>query len=159
MKKALIAFLSVFILVFTSCSLINNNLTTSFSIDLDTALAEKINNSSRAATGLMGDFYTIVITLKGATKQQKVVTMFIEDLIPEDIDGHEKNNSVTFDNIPLNSPFDIYVELWNGRELLYSASKKNVVLSKTGTTNLSLILKELLNTQYVWYKESTTNPD
>ena len=157
MKKALIVFLSVFILAFTSCSLINNNLTTSFSIDLDTALAEKINNSSRAMARAESNDFTVVITLKGATNQKKTVKMEWMDLEPYK-EGPEKHNSVTFDNIPLNAPFDIYVDVYADGELYYSASKKNVVLSKTGTTNLTMILKELLNTQYVLYREKEGEP-
>lgn len=158
MKKALIVFLSVFILAFTSCSLINNNLTTSFSIDLDTALAEKINNSSRAMAWAESNDFTVVITLKGATNQKKTVKMERMDLEPFN-EGPEKHNSVTFDNIPLNAPFDIYVDVYADGEFYYSASKKNVVLSKTGTTNLTMILKELFNTQYVLYREDGTNPE
>lgn len=157
MKKALIVFLSVFILAFTSCSLINNQITTSFSIDIDEAFVDQIRNSSRAAAEWTSDYCTAIITLKGSTNQRKTIRMIPMDLEPFEEEGREKHNNVTFDNIPLNAPFDIYVEIYNGREQFYEASKKGVVLSRAGTTNLTMILKQLLNTKYVLYKDDSAD--
>ena len=157
MKKAFTLVLSVFILALTSCSLINNQITTSFSIDVDEAFVDQIRNSSRAAAMWTEDFFTVIITLKGSTNQKKTIKMSWMDLEPFEEEGREKHNNVTFDNIPLNAPFDIYVSVYNGGEQFYEASKKGVVLSRAGTTDLTMILKQLLNTTFALYKEKYSN--
>ena len=156
MKKACLFILSVFILALASCSLLDNERTTSFSINVDDAFISQIRNSSRAANYPASENFTVVITLSGGTNQQKTVTMTRMDLDPHDnpdFPNRTKNNTVSFDKIPLHVPFDIQVEVYCGRELFYEASKKGVVLSSRGTTDLTMILKELLNTQFALYKE------
>lgn len=157
MKKAFTLVLSVFILALTSCSLINNQITTSFSIDIDEVFVDQIRNSSRAAAFPEYADWTTIITLKGSTNQKKTVKMTWMDLEPFNDGEHEKNNNVTFDNIPLNAPFDIYVSVYNGGEQFYEASKKGVVLSRAGTTDLTMILKQILNTTYALYNEKYSN--
>ena len=160
MKKACLFILSVFILAHASCSLLDNERTTSFSINVDDAFISQIRNSSRAANYPASENFTVVITLSGGTNQQKTVNMTWMDLEAHpnaDSPDRQKNNTVTFDKIPLNVPFDILAEFYCGRELFYEASKKGVVLSSRGTTDLTMILKELLNTQYVFYTPASAD--
>ncbi|WP_156011512.1 hypothetical protein [Treponema sp. C6A8] len=63
---------------------------------------------------------------------------------------------ITFDSVPLGKTFDIWVGVYYGSELLYEASQKSIRLT-SDTTELSLILKKLLNTQYVLYNYNSQN--
>ena len=115
-----------------------------YSIQIDKLFASNVRSAISQRIGSDTPL-TVVITFSGEynTSQSKNLTL-----------NSLAGTNFYFDNVPLGKTFDIYVGIYynNGTELLYEASQSGVVLTTAETMQLSLILKKLLNTQYVLYK-------
>lgn len=160
MKKTFYLLFISFIFCLASCNLMDGSRTSSFTFNVDKAFLSDVRNSSRSLNYIQGETIDIVITLSGGTSQKKTLTTTLEDLIadaPHPDNTRERNNSITFNRVPLGVPFDILVEVYDGSELFYSASKENVVIRRRRNDPISLILKEMLNTEFVLYTPDSTN--
>ena len=60
----------------------------------------------------------------------------------------------SFEEVPFDKTFSIYVGVYKGSELIYEASQKDIVITRTNPSfELSVLLKKLLNTDYVLYNK------
>ena len=60
----------------------------------------------------------------------------------------------SFEEVPFDKTFSIYVGVYQGSELIYEASQKDIVITRTNPSfELSVLLKKLLNTDYVLYNK------
>lgn len=145
MVKRFFIFGMLFGILFASCSYNSgSNLTTSCSIEVDkdfvsgmrSVLQKSYSNTTQVRVN---------IECTGGYETSKWYDATI---------GTLPGVVFSFEEVPFDKTFSIYVGVYKGSELIYEASQKDIVITRTNPSfELSVLLKKLLNTDYVLYNK------
>ena len=129
---------------FTSCSYVSDFDQTSCNVEVDSEFV----SGMRAALQKNYDDRTHVRINVECTGSYNTVIWKDATL------GTLSNVVFTFDDLPYGKKFNIYVGIYYGSELIYNITQNDIfITSSNPTLELSLLLRKMLNTQYVLYNK------